>query len=97
MGLETKKLFGLMILIIVLALFVIVALGPAFEFRVWGSAQIDFRDFCIFWSLDGYKGETVIINEVEKHISEYCLPALGKLIWSPSDKQECENLCRLNL
>lgn len=83
--------------VIVIILFILLVSNPASNFAAWGSIQTEFRDFCIFWSLDGYKGDTVVIDGRDVSIQEYCLPALGKLAWSSGDKIECENICRLNL
>jgi hypothetical protein len=98
-GMEFKMLLGLIIALAIIAIVFVMIFMPAMLLGHNSGAQISFRQFCIFWSLNGYKegiGETVERDGVNRGSpSDFCPSAIGKISLTTSDDVEkCRNVCR---
>jgi len=93
-------LLGLIILIVVLVLVALIVINPSLIFGKTTETRISFEEFCVFWSLNGYKeglGENVIRNNVDYgKPEEYCAPILRKLptLMQSEDIDACRKCCK---
>jgi hypothetical protein len=104
-GLERHQLLGLIVMVIIIILVIVVIINPGLIFIGWGKGQLDFRDFCIQWSLRNYAegmGEDVYrpyppspgqlsLGKPE----DYCAQALGYPPADQTDIDKCKDCCRL--
>ena len=101
-GMEFKFILGLVILLAFLAIVFIMIFNPATKFSQNTGTQMSFRDFCVFWSLGGYKegiDETVITRSDGKPHgtpSDFCPSVVGPVPPSGVDDylERCKNVCR---
>jgi len=88
----------LMIIIIVVVLFLLLSGG--FDQT---EETINFRQFCLYWSLHRYReefGDTIQVGNYSVNVENQCRTELGKPIefFSELDAQDlenCRNACRL--
>jgi hypothetical protein len=100
-GMEFKLILGFIIALAIIAIIFAMIFIPASAFGQNSGKQMSFREFCVFWSLNGYKegaGETVERNGINRGSpTEYCPSAIGKSVLTSldsSDIEKCRNVCR---
>ena len=99
-GLETKVIFGLIILVAVIVLIAIVVFQPSLAFGKSTQSRTKFEEFCVFWSLDNYAEDWSV--ELKSHPNtlewmvnnkpvDYC-PTVG--ISAAQDIDKCRSCCK---
>jgi len=94
-GMEFKMILGLIILIAVILLIVLIVINPALIFGETTETQIEFREACIFWSLNAYKGTSYEYEENIVEMGPHCANALHVLVVTTAeDWERCRDICR---
>lgn len=99
-GLETRFIYGLIILIAVIIIIAIIVFLPALGFGKSTQSNINFQEFCVFWSLNNYKeglGENVTalpITTINRNPEYYCSTPLGKSSLDNADIERCRSCCK---
>jgi hypothetical protein len=101
-GMEFSAILTLLLVVAIIFIVAVVVINPGVTFGKNVDTQIGFRDFCFFWSLNGYKeglGQEVIRDSKSYgYPDDYCPSALGKLyISTPEEVESCKNVCRGNV
>ena len=97
-GIEKEQLFGLFMLLAFLLVVFAIVIIPLIASGKWFPGQIDFRQFCLFWSRNNYReglDEKVNINGNEIPVNDACKSGLGLMReLNADDIENCRNLCR---
>jgi len=97
--LEFSQILGIIILVILLAVIFIVVIIPVIGSGNATGTQLSFREACLFWSQNSYRGTTYTDNNgVVRDMSTLCAQTLGRFSMpsDPSDPawESCRNACR---
>jgi hypothetical protein len=94
-GLEYGIILGIIIVVAIIVIIFIIVINPAIIFGKSTQSGIDFREACLFWSLNGYKDTSFTYEGNEVDMSGFCAEQLGLLIMSnEADWENCRDLCR---
>jgi len=98
-GMEFKMLLGLIFVVIILLIIMIIVVNPVILFGEGAGTQIDFRQFCLHWSVEDYHyygaTDAVYIEGEAISIKEACEAALGiENVQTSQEIENCRNLCR---
>ena len=98
-------LLGLIFLVIIILIVVIIVVNPAILFGQRSGTQIDFRQFCLHWSLSDYRegpptggvDDNITVGVKQYPVKENCAQSLG--IPDPDDLDindfnNCRELCK---
>jgi hypothetical protein len=104
-GMEFSAILTLLLVVAIIFIVAVVVINPGVTFGKNVDTQIGFRDFCFFWSLNGYKekgsNDHIIRNEIDygtPNDLDHCPSALGKPLGITNDDVEsCINICRGNV
>jgi len=99
---EYKVILAVILMVIVISVIVTIAILPGFVYGKESSTQVSFREFCIFWSLNGYyegygqpvERKGVLYGcpagcnpTVPPFLKNYCPDAVGKIFETLSMKE----------
>jgi len=98
-GLELTVILGIIVVVAIILLVFILVILPAFGMGERNRGELDFRNDCLFWSLNGYKGMEYKDSEGIPHpMNGICAKNIGASLMSSSeygaDWERCRNLCR---
>jgi hypothetical protein len=106
-GMEFKAILVIIVVVAIVFIAVLIAFIPGFAFGENMKTQTSFRDFCLFWSLNGYKegnGQPVERSSVIygcpsgcADYPNYCPSAIGNPLGGSLTEEEverCRNICR---
>lgn len=92
-GLESMTIVGLILLVLVILLAFLIVFYPSQAFGQTTQEKRDFEEFCVFWSLTGYREEiSVEYNNQEYSVLDYCSIALKKVA-TKADLDNCRKCC----
>ena len=78
-------------MVAILLIIIIIAVNPIALASILQGKQIDFRQFCLHWSMKDYdEHTTVIINGKDYKPEEMC----QSVNIPPEDIERCKDLCR---
>lgn len=102
-GMEFKMILGFIIMLAVLAAVFFLAFKPATDYKDNSGEQLSFREFCVFWSTNGYDEGFIdpVVRGGKPHgsPSEFCPLAIGNPSQTEMSNIEkyterCRNVCR---
>lgn len=95
---ELSVIAALIIICVIIIIIFLVVINPALQVNSNIKSSTEFRDFCLYWSLDGFKkgyGGTVTHEDKTYDINPICAKALGLVVVQQSDIDHCRDMCRL--
>ena len=92
-GLETATILGLILLVAVILLAFLIVFYPSLAFGQSTQERTSFEEFCVFWSLTGYREEISVKHGNQEYpVLDYCSIAL-KRIATYADIDTCRKCC----
>jgi len=81
---------GLIFLVAIILIIIIIAVNPIALASILQGKQIDFRQFCLHWSMSDYTASDVTIDDKNYNAIEMC----QSVNIPPEDIERCKDLCR---
>jgi hypothetical protein len=95
-GMEMHLALALIVAVILLLIIVFVVIIPGKSAGDQSSQQLSFREACLYWSTENYRGTSFVYNgkEINMNDATYCPSAIGHAMSTEDDWNRCRNQCK---